>query len=264
MQSWHDYLWMGDYDATSTSTTTPKNDLQKLLSSHYDDTQVSGHISRTPTIALEALPRLPLVGGLMKNINTYNSTKGHPTEARQSSSGMTFQFKPNDVQASGSRSTSLSHATRGQGNQYIIYDDSKGRRYVTTSTTTQELTPSKVLESFGKAFQPYKRSPASIKVLNHNTITHCRHVPKETKIHITSGVSNPPREGTLPRDENSILASTHNYEAPVPGDLNSTLRLPYGRSNKSQIDRGAHHAKKSTSRPGTQTTHLSPRLWCAL
>ena len=111
MQSWHDYLWMGDYDATSTSTTTPKNDLQKLLSSHYDDTQVSGHISRTPTIALEALPRLPLVGGLMKNINTYNSTKGHPTEARQSSSGMTFQFKPNDVQASGTSSAATGTST---------------------------------------------------------------------------------------------------------------------------------------------------------
>jgi hypothetical protein len=33
-QSCHDYLWMGDQESTSTSTTTPKNDLQKLASPH--------------------------------------------------------------------------------------------------------------------------------------------------------------------------------------------------------------------------------------
>ena len=33
-QSCHGYLWMGDQESTSTSTTTPKNDLQKLASPH--------------------------------------------------------------------------------------------------------------------------------------------------------------------------------------------------------------------------------------
>jgi len=201
---------MGDQDATSTSTTTPKNDLQKVTQSSLrlhssfwspiEDTNDRPRSLTTTTFGR----------GSMTTVITYNSTKGHPTEARQSSSGTTLRFKPNCVQASGSRSTSLSPSTRGQGNQYSIHDGSKGRRYITTSTTTQELTPSKVLESLGKSFQPHRPSPASIKVPNHRTTTHCRHVPKETKIHITSGVSNPPREATLPRHEDSMLTNTYN------------------------------------------------------
>ena len=156
---------MGDQDATSTSTTTPKNDLQKLLSPHYDDTQVSGHLSRTPTIALEALPRLGTFGrGSMTTINTYNSTKGHPTEARQSSSGTTLRFKPNGVQASGSRSTSLSPSTRGQGNQYNIRISTTTRRAEDTSQHQLRL----------KSSHPRKSSKA---LANHSSHTgHLRQV----------------------------------------------------------------------------------------
>ena len=83
-------------------------------------------------------------------------------------------------------------------------------------------------------------------MLNYRIKTHCRRLPKETKIHDTSGVPNPPRENTLPRDEDSILTRTLNYDALVSGDLDNILWSPRGRSDKSQIDRGARHAKKST------------------
>ena len=109
------------------------------------------------------------------------------------------------------------------GGHNTTLDKLGGQGHHSTSSTTQEPISSRVLESFGKSFRPHRQSPAAIKVPNHRTITHCRHVPNETRIHDISGITNPPRENNLPRDEDSILTRTLNYDAPASGGPNNGL-----------------------------------------
>jgi hypothetical protein len=109
------------------------------------------------------------------------------------------------------------------GGHNTTLDKLEGQGHHSTSSTTQEPISSRVLESFGKSFRPHRQSPAAIKVPNHRTITHCQHVPNETRIHDISGIPNPPREINLPRDEDLMLTRTLNYEALASGDPNNGL-----------------------------------------
>ena len=171
----HDYLWKGDQEYTSTSTTTPKGNLQKPPSPQLR--RQSSFLQIEPRVQVRELRPLPPTQGLEVVVGGHNTT----------------------------------------------LDKLEGQGHHSTSSTTQEPISSRVLESFGKSFRPHRQSPAAIKVPNHRTITHCRHVPNETRIHHTSGAPNPPRENNLPRDEDSMLTRTLNYDAPASGDPNNGL-----------------------------------------
>ena len=220
--------------------------------------------TRATTIAHTVILRLPLEGGSTHNINPYKSTKGQQQETSRSSPTTTFKFLSNDVQASDSRTTNSSPSTRGQGNQHIILDDSKGRRYIRTSTTTQQLTSLEVLESFSKALQPHERSPANVRETNRFPELHCPTSREEKRIHYQQQVLNSPRERDTPESYDPVLASTHYHEAAASIDLSNTLRTTHGRRRKSQIDRGTHHAKKGVSGTGSSIKPVPQRLRCEM
>ena len=175
-QSCHDYLWMGDQESTSTSTTTPKNDLQKLASPH-----LRRHTSFwLPIEDTKDRPRGIHMTTFGRGIrNTTTTPKGNlqkppsPQLRRQSSF---LQIEPR-VQV---RELRPLPPTQGLevvvGGHNTTLDKLGGQGHHSTSSTTQEPISSRVLESFGKSFRPHRQSPAAIKVPNHRTITHCRHV----------------------------------------------------------------------------------------